>query len=168
MSHNTVSDFPVALRAGASWRPLVFVSINNGDSNVSLPVAHSWRAVTSDMVVSLPTGWSWVTGPNAKVLPQFQSQWKDSINVPSGEWLVEFKVAMSTTATYTGRIALFDSSGAQLSPIVSYRDANRSCAIIARVVGPVQVVLNVVQTTVNTQANSNAYRTASFSFYQIG
>lgn len=167
MSHNMISDIGTSLKAGASWNPKVFNGPAMGIVAAAVGKTHSFRNSTSDASYSLPTGWSWATGPNTAIASQYQSGWRDRITVPVGDWLVEIKIGQDYSATYTGQVALFDSSNNRLSNVVSFRDANRSPVILARITGPISVEVKCIATPINAVANSYSYSVASFAFVKM-
>lgn len=167
MSYNTIGNIGEPLQAGGRWRPVFYGSINVANAQCLVGQAFSWILSTTYSSVTMPSGWSFVRGPNTTVPVGGASSWSDTINVPAGNWLCEIKIGLSDTYVYSGRMALFDSLGNRLSPVISFRDRNRSALIVARVTGPISVVVLCVQTQVNSNANNSSLQVASFNFIQI-
>lgn len=165
MSYNTISGLGDPVRTGASWRPTDFVSLSLGDIAAAVGKTHSWRAV-NNATVSLPSGWSWSRGANTAIASGNAADWRDVISVPTGTWLVEMKIGQGS-ATYTGQMALFTTTGTRISNVISFRDRGRCPVIIARVAGPVSVELRCVATVINAVATADSFRVASFSFVEL-
>lgn len=172
MSHNSISGALYAERdatisaegtgQGASWSPTNYASLGLGTGSTPIGKSVSFRATTYGTFY-MPAGWSVTIGPNTTILPQYQYAWKDRINVPSGEWLMEVK--LGTGGAYsTGRAAIYDSANNLLSPIMSWRDGRRSALMIARVSAPASVEVRVVATAINIVPTDQGHPLTSITF----
>lgn len=173
MSHNTIvgatyDDRNLSISAegtaqGGSWSPTNYTSPNLGTGSAPVGKTIAFRDYTDYGRFYVPTGWSVSNGPNCTILPQYQYAWKDRINIPSGDWLVEVKIG--TRGPYnTGRAGIYDANNNLLSPIMSWRDARRSSLMIARVSAPASIEVRVIATSVNIVPTYEGHPVTSFTF----
>lgn len=170
MSHNSINESAFISKQGVSYRPTIFDGVYHGGI-FSLPVGKTmaWSRGTTDdaPIVHTPVGWALLNGPNTLTAPQYWSFWFDRISVPAGEWLVEIKMGLDNVTAWDGRVALYSSSDVRLSPFVSFRDANRSVLIIAKVTGGTAVEVRCANQTINAVTTRLARAVISISFTAI-
>lgn len=177
MSHNTIIVNSTEPTAAGLVAPTIeraahystIETLNFGSGNSGAGVARSWRRQSASYAAQvLPTGFSIALSPRRQPLVA-ASDWYEMINVPAGTWLAEFKVATDESTTFSGgRVALYNNStGAIVSPIITFRDRNRCTLAIAIVPGGVSYEIRIVSGTVNNAPNVRASGVSGWTFRKI-
>jgi len=177
VSHNTITLNSTAPTAAGLVAPTIagaahystIVTINFGSGNSGAGTARSFRRQSASYAAqTLTTGFSIALSPRRQPLVA-SSDWYEMINVPAGTWLAEFKVATDESTTFTGgRVALYNNStGAVVSPIISFRDRNRCALALAIVPGGVSYEIRIFSGTVNNAPNVRATGVSGWTFRKI-
>lgn len=178
MSHNTMTLNGVAPLATGAVNPTtiggsdnsLFVSIDYGVSGFAagVGVARSWRKTTYSEQV-LGTGITIGTSPRRLGFLS-TTDYYETVTLPAGTWLATLKIGCTSSGTpsTTTRVALYrNDTGAIVSNIISYRDANRCPVCVAIVSGGITYEARIISGAITSVATLLAAGTAGWSFKRI-
>lgn len=182
MSHNTITlngtepTATGAVNSTIAWavENSRFTSVNYGTSGLAAVagVARSWRrgsAAGNYTQQILSAGFSLGNSPR-RLSALSTSEYYETVTVPSGTWLATFKVGSNNLALAGAntRAAIYrNDTGAIVSNIISFRDANRCPVCVAIVQGGVTYELRVITGALTSLATNLAAGTAGWSFRKV-
>jgi hypothetical protein len=180
MSHNALTFNGVEPDARSTISSLLrgvenstVVTIDYGVSGFAagVGVARSWRRPAAGNYTEhlLDTGVSVGNSPR-RLTGLSTAQYYETITLPAGTWLAEFKIGSTNAANpaTTTRLALYNNTtGAIVSNIISYRDANRCPVCVAVVAGNTTYETRVITGALTSIANALAAGVAGWNFKRI-
>lgn len=181
MSHNTITLNGTEPTAAGVVAPAIVwavdnsrvVTLNYGTSGLAATagIARSWRVASAGNYTQqiLGTGFSIGTSPR-RISGLSTTEYYETITVPAGTWLAEFKIGSNNAllASSTTRAAIYrNDTGAIVSNILSFRDANRCPVCIAVLSGNVTYEVRVITGALTSLATNLAAGTAGWTFRKI-
>ena len=181
MSHNTITLNSTEPTATGAVNPTTawavensrVTSINYGTSGLAAVagVARSWRRGSAGGYTQqiLSAGFSLGNSPR-RLSAASTSEYYETVTVPAGTWLAEFKIGSNNLALAGAntRAAIYrNDTGAIVSNIISFRDANRCPVCVAIVQGGVTYELRVITGALTSLATNLAAGTAGWSFRKV-
>lgn len=178
MSHNTITLNSTEPTAAGLVAPTIasathyatVVTANFSSSVIGAGKARSWRFQSAGQIAvqTFSAGFSAGFSPRRNTLAS-TSEYYETVNVPAGTWLAEYKIAINESTTLNGaRIALYNNStGAIVSPIICLRDRNRCTLAIAIVPGGVSYETRIISGTATTISDLRAFGVSGWTFRKI-
>lgn len=181
MSHNTITLNSTAPTATGAVNPTIAWAVENsrvtsvdyGTSGLAAVagVARSWRRGSAGNYTQqiLSAGFSLGNSPR-RLSAASTSEYYETVTVPAGTWLATFKVGSNNLALAGAntRAAIYrNDTGAIVSNIISFRDANRCPVCVAIVQGGVTYELRVITGALTSLATNLAAGTAGWSFRKV-